>query len=105
MVEQSHMTHFVPDLQPLTGEHAEIQQFVLENREGKDFLGHLRELFAFLLPLFQREQRSYLTIAFGCTGGRHRSVAMALHMRDILKTLGYDVTVRHREIQKEKIET
>ncbi len=97
--------HFVPDLQPLTGEHAEIQQFVLENKEGKDFLGHLREFFAFLLPLFEREHRSYLTIAFGCTGGRHRSVAMVLQMRDILKTLGYDVTLRHREIQKEKIET
>ena len=97
--------HFVRDLQPLTGEHAEIQQFVLENKEGKDFLGHLRELFAFLLPLFEREQRSYLTVAFGCTGGRHRSVAMCLQMRDILKTLGYDVIVRHREIQKEKVET
>ena len=96
--------HFVPDLQPLTGEHDEIQQFVLNNQEGKDFLEHLRKLFAFLLPLFEREQRSYLTIAFGCTGGRHRSVAMSLQMRDVLKALGYDVTLRHREIQKEKIE-
>ena len=96
--------HFVRDLQPLTGEHAEIQQFVLENKEGRDFLGHLRELFAFLLPLFEREQRSYLTIAFGCTGGRHRSVAMSLRMKDILKTLGHDVIVRHREIQKETVE-
>lgn len=97
--------HFVPDLQPLTGEHPEIQQFVLENKEGKDFLGHLRDLFAFLLPLYEREHRSYLTIAFGCTGGRHRSVAMALSMKDILKTLGYDVTIRHREIQEEKVES
>lgn len=97
--------HFVPDLQPLTGEHPEIQQFVLENKECKDFLGHLRDLFAFLLPLYEREHRSYLTIAFGCTGGRHRSVAMALSMKDILKTLGYDVTIRHREIQEEKVES
>jgi UPF0042 nucleotide-binding protein len=96
--------HFVPDLQPLTGEHDEIQQFVLNNQEGKDFLEHLRKLFAFLLPLFEREQRSYLTIAFGCTGGRHRSVAMSLQVRDVLKALGYDVTLRHREIQKVKIE-
>jgi UPF0042 nucleotide-binding protein len=92
--------HFVPDLQLLTGEHAEIQQFVLDNQEGQDFLGHLRELFAFLLPLFEREQRSYLTIAFGCTGGRHRSVSMAIHMKDLLKTFGYEVTLRHREIKK-----
>ena len=97
--------HFVPDLQPLTGEYLEIQQFVLENQEGKDFLGHLRDLFAFLLPLFEREQRNYLTIAFGCTGGRHRSVAMVLSMKDILKTLGYDVTLRHREIKSEQVET
>jgi UPF0042 nucleotide-binding protein len=97
--------HFVPDLQPLTGEHIEIQQFVLDNKEGKDFLGHLRELFGFLLPLFEREQRSYLTIAFGCTGGRHRSVSMALYMRDILKVLGYESTLRHREIQQEHVET
>ncbi len=97
--------HFVQDLQPLTGEHADIQQFVLGNKEGKDFLGHLKSFFTFSLPLFEREQRSYLTIAFGCTGGRHRSVAMALNMRDFLKTLGYEVNVRHREIQKEIIET
>jgi len=97
--------HFVPELQPLTGERAEIQQYVLANKEGKEFLGHLRELFQFLLPLFEREQRSYLTIAFGCTGGRHRSVSMAIHMKDILKTFGYEVTLRHREIQKEKNES
>jgi len=95
--------HFVPDLQPLTGEHTEIQQFVLDNKEGKDFLGHLRELFAFLLPLFEREQRSYLTIAFGCTGGRHRSVSMVLYMQDIIEALGYEATIRHREIQNEQV--
>ncbi len=97
--------HFVQDLKPLTGEHADIQKFVLGNKEGKDFLGHLQSFFTFLLPLFEREQRSYLTIAFGCTGGRHRSVAMALQMKDILKILGYEVNVRHREIQKEIIES
>ena len=96
--------HFVPDLQPLTGEHADIQQFVLDNKEGKDFLRHLQELFEFLLPLFEREQRTYLTIAFGCTGGRHRSVSMAIHMKDILKTLGYEITLRHREIHTEHVE-
>lgn len=90
--------HFVPNLQPLTGEHNEIQRFILETREAKAFLEHLRGFFAFLLPLFEREQRSYVTIAFGCTGGRHRSVTIALHMKEILKTIGYDVTTHHREI-------
>jgi RNase adapter protein RapZ len=93
--------HFVPDLQPLTGEHADIQRFVLDTREAKFFLEHLKELFAFLLPLFEREQRSYVTVAFGCTGGRHRSVAIVLCMKNTLKTLGYDVTIHHREISKE----
>jgi UPF0042 nucleotide-binding protein len=97
--------HFVPELQSLTGEQHEIQHFVLENKEGKAFIGHLRELFAFLLPLFEREHRSHLTIAFGCTGGRHRSVSVALYMKDILKKLGHDVTLRHREIQEVDIES
>lgn len=95
--------HFVPDLQPLTGEHPHIQQFVLDAEEGDTFIHHIKRLLAFLLPLFEREQRSYLTIAFGCTGGRHRSVAIALRMKEELKRLGYEATVRHREIHSEKV--
>jgi RNase adapter protein RapZ len=97
--------HFVPDLQPLTGEHPNIQDFVLNSREGAAFIEHVKGLFTFLLPLFEKEQRSYLTIAFGCTGGRHRSVAVLLRMKDIFEKLGYDVTLRHREIQNEKVQT
>ncbi len=96
--------HFVPDLQPLTGEHPDIQDFVLNSREGTAFIEHVKGLFTFLLPLFEKEQRSYLTIAFGCTGGRHRSVAVLLRMKDIFEKLGYDVTLRHREIQNEKVQ-
>ncbi|MGE0472259.1 MAG: RNase adapter RapZ [Nitrospirales bacterium] len=95
--------HFVPHLQPLTGEHPDIQQFVLDTKEGDTFLQHVKELLAFLLPLFEREQRSYLTVAFGCTGGRHRSVALALRMKAELKRLGYEATLRHRELQSEKV--
>ena len=95
--------HFVPELQPLTGEHPDIQQFVLDTKEGAAFVQHVKELLAFLLPLFEREQRSHLTIAFGCTGGRHRSVALVLRMKETLKGLGYEATLRHREIQSEKV--
>jgi len=95
--------HFVPELQPLTGEHTDIQQFVLDTKEGAAFVQHVKDLLAFLLPLFEREQRSHLTIAFGCTGGRHRSVAMVLRIKETLKGLGYEATLRHREIQSEKI--
>ena len=91
--------NFVQALKPLTGEHEEVQQYVLETEEAITFLSHVNELFVFLLPLFERENRSYLTIAIGCTGGRHRSVSIALRLRDMLGQLGYQVDIRHREIQ------
>ena len=90
--------HFVPELKPLTGNEEEIQQYVLENKEAQDFLAHMKSFFAFLLPLFEREQRSYLTIAIGCTGGRHRSVAIANKMKDLFAHLGYNATLRHRHM-------
>jgi UPF0042 nucleotide-binding protein len=91
--------HFVEALNPLTGEHEEVQQYVLETHEAKTFLLHMNELFAFLLPQFERENRSYLTIAIGCTGGRHRSVTIAIRLQEMLGQLGYQVEIRHREIQ------
>lgn len=91
--------HFIPALNPLTGEDEEVQRYVLDSHEAQTFLGHLTELFTFLLPLFERENRSYLTIAIGCTGGRHRSIAIAIRLRDIFGKLGYQVEIRHREIQ------
>ena len=94
--------HFVPSLNPLTGENEEVQRYVLETHEAKTFLSHLNELFTFLLPLFERENRSYLTIAIGCTGGRHRSIAIAIRLREILGSLGYPVEIRHREVQSSK---
>jgi UPF0042 nucleotide-binding protein len=95
--------HFVPELQPLTGAHPDIQHFIFDTKEGTAFLQHIKELLAFLLPLFEREQRSHLTIAFGCTGGRHRSVAIAIRIKEELQGLGYEASIRHREIQNEKV--
>ncbi len=94
--------YFIPELQPLTGEHPDIQHYVLQSKEAQVFLHHVRELCSFLLPLFEREQRSYFTLAFGCTGGQHRSVAISLHTKDMLEKMGYDVTIRHREIDSQK---
>jgi len=93
--------YFVPDLKPLTGQDLQVQEYVLQTKEAQGFVQHIRELCSFLLPLFEREQRSYLTIAFGCTGGQHRSVAIAIHTTEILKKIGYDVELRHREIPQE----
>ncbi|GJL56556.1 MAG: nucleotide-binding protein [Nitrospirales bacterium] len=97
--------YFVPSLQSLTGEEKEVQKYVLETSEAQSFLQHLQGLFAFLLPLFEREQRSYLTIAIGCTGGRHRSVVMAIQLGEILDALGYKALLRHREIVSSSTET
>ncbi|GJL64653.1 MAG: nucleotide-binding protein [Nitrospirales bacterium] len=97
--------YFVPSLQALTGEEKEVQTYVLETVEAQSFLQHLQGLFSFLLPLFEREQRSYLTIAIGCTGGRHRSVVMAIQLGEMLEKLGYKALLRHREIVSTSTET
>ena len=90
--------YFVPSLQTLTGEDEEVKKYVLETKEAQSFLQHLQGLMAFLLPLYEREQRSYLTIAVGCTGGRHRSVAIAMKLREMFEKFGYTALLRHREI-------
>ncbi|MGE0645117.1 MAG: RNase adapter RapZ [Nitrospira sp.] len=91
---------FVPDLKPLPGNDPRVRQFVLMDPDTAPFIDHLEHLLTFLLPLFQRERRSYLTIAIGCTGGRHRSVAIASHLCESLKALGYEVGLKHRDIDK-----
>ena len=92
--------HFVPELRPLTGNDKNIQQYVLDNNEAQGFLEHMKAFFAFLLPLFERERRSYLTIAIGCTGGRHRSVAIANKVQELFGWLGYNVTLSHRDLDR-----
>ena len=92
--------NFVPELKHLTGEDVRVQSFVLDDPNARAFLDHLQSLFKFLLPLFERERRSYLTIGFGCTGGRHRSVTVAVSLKSCFAGLGYDVDLRHRDIQR-----
>lgn len=92
--------NFVPELKPLTGENELVQRYVLNSRETEGLLQHLERLFAFLLPLFERERRSYLTVGVGCTGGRHRSVAIALQLHRIFSAQGYGVTMRHRDMHR-----
>jgi UPF0042 nucleotide-binding protein len=92
--------NFVEHLKSLTGEDAAVRSYVLGDSETQAFLTHLDNLFTFLIPLFERERRSYLTIAFGCTGGRHRSVAIACRLKDTFVGMGYEVALRHRDIHK-----
>ncbi|ALA57668.1 RNase adapter RapZ [Nitrospira moscoviensis] len=92
--------YFVPDLKPLPGDDPRVRTFVLTDPDAIALIQQLEGLFKFLIPLFEREQRSYLTIAVGCTGGRHRSVAIAGRLQESLTSLGYDVVVKHRDLQK-----
>lgn len=91
---------FVPELKPLSGDDPLVRTFVLTDPDAVSLMEHLEDLLKFLLPLFQRERRSYLTIGIGCTGGRHRSVAIASRLRESLSSLGYEVGLKHRDIDK-----
>ena len=91
---------FVPELKPLSGDDPLVRTYVLTDPDARSLIEHLEGLLKFLLPLFQRERRSYLTIGIGCTGGRHRSVAVANRLRESLSALGYEVGLKHRDIDK-----
>jgi RNase adapter protein RapZ len=93
--------HFVPGLRLLDGRDARVREFVLENAEGRELLKHLRDFLTFLLPRYEREGKAYLTIAIGCTGGRHRSVTLAEVLKKFLDELGYAPTVVHRDLERE----
>ena len=91
---------FVPDLKPLTGEDPRVRNYVLDDPDAIAFIGKLDNLFQFLIPLFERERRSYLNVGIGCTGGRHRSVAIALRLQGCFAAVGYQVSVIHRDLHK-----
>ena len=91
---------FVPELKPLTGEDMKVQDYVLRDPAAAPFIEQLENLFKFLFPLFERDQRSYVNIGIGCTGGRHRSVTIARRLQEIFASLGHEVSVTHRDLQK-----
>lgn len=91
---------FVPALKPLPGDDPRVRAFVLSDPDAIDLLVQLESMLKFLIPLYEREQRSYLTIAIGCTGGRHRSVAIAGRLRESLGAIGHEVILKHRDLQK-----
>jgi UPF0042 nucleotide-binding protein len=89
--------HYEPALKPLTGRDPAVASFIATDPDYAPFLGHLRGLIGPLLPRFDAEGKSYLTIAVGCTGGRHRSVAVAEALADWLRGAGRSVTLSHRD--------
>ena len=92
--------HFEPSLRPHTGEHPAVAAYVLKHERTEALLDQLRRLLDFLLPLYDEEGKAYLTIGIGCTGGRHRSVAIADQLAQDLRSLGREVNVTHRDAEK-----
>jgi UPF0042 nucleotide-binding protein len=89
---------FDPALRPLDGESEPIRRFVRGDPEAAEFLRRYGELLDYLIPLYEKEGKAYLTIAVGCTGGRHRSVVMARAIFEHLQTRGKRVSLAHRDI-------
>src|SRR6185312_6745910 len=93
--------YFVEALSASTGEEANVREFVLGNEDAREFLDKSQGLLEFLLPRAEREGKAYLTVAVGCTGGRHRSVAV---VQELAKRLPrrHPLTVRHRDLARGK---
>lgn len=89
--------HFIPELRPYTGRHPKVAKYIRSFPQTGEFIERIGELLVYLLPHYVREGKSYLTIGFGCTGGRHRSVMIAEELRKKLAAAGYKVKVTHRD--------
>jgi len=91
--------HFIPEMKELTGEAERVRAYVLDNDVARAFLQKYRDLLDFLIPLYEKEGKAYLTIAIGCTGGRHRSVAVAQSIFEFINRPERRVEIAHRDIE------
>jgi len=89
--------HFVPEFRPLTGRHPRVAKFIRGFPQTQEFITRISDLLIYLLPHYIEEGKSYLTIAFGCTGGQHRSVMIAEEVKKRLAKAGYRVKCEHRD--------
>ncbi len=92
--------HFVPEFRPLTGRHPSVAKYIRSFPQTREFISRISELLVYLLPHYIHEGKSYLTIAFGCTGGQHRSVMIAEEVAKHLRQAGYRLKVVHRDSPK-----
>jgi UPF0042 nucleotide-binding protein len=92
--------HFVPALRKFTGRDAKVRRFIRSFPQTGEFLKRMESLLAYLMPHYIEEGKSYLTIAFGCTGGKHRSVMLAEEIKKALEKRKYASKVFHRDIEK-----
>jgi len=91
---------FVEELRDRTGLETEVSEFIKSQEVFKKYFLFLSDFLVYLIPLFEKEGKSYLTICFGCTGGKHRSVFIASELAEQLTTMGYSVSTVHRDIEK-----
>jgi len=92
--------HFVPGLREQTGQDEEVREYLDRQPDFAELVERLAELLAYLLPRYRRENRSYLSVAIGCTGGRHRSVAVCEALKGALETRGWPARLIHRDISR-----
>jgi UPF0042 nucleotide-binding protein len=92
--------HFVPELKRLSGHDRRVVNFLNSDAEVKETLKRFTDLLSYLLPLYKREGKSYVTVGIGCTGGRHRSVMIANALARALRKAGFDAHASHRDVRK-----
>lgn len=92
---------YIEELKAQTGNDAPVQEYVMQFKESKVFLKKLEDMIEFLLPLYVDEGKTSLTVAIGCTGGKHRSITMANKLADKVRELGYEANPVYRDIGKE----
>lgn len=92
--------HFVPRLRRFTGRDSAVRRYIRSFPQTGEFLRRIQGLLVYLMPHYVEEGKSYLTIAFGCTGGKHRSVMLAEEVKKSLEKRGYSAKVSHRDIEK-----
>jgi UPF0042 nucleotide-binding protein len=92
--------YFVENLKNFDGHHAAVKDYVLKNKESKEFLKKILDLMALLIPLYEKEGKVRLNVAMGCTGGKHRSVVMANELSSYFSAMKYMVNLNHRDINK-----
>ncbi len=94
--------HFIDELRPFTGNEPRVREFVLKQGETRAFITHLLDFVDFLLPLYQKEGKTHLNIAIGCTGGQHRSVVIANYLGEHLAQKNFSFSLTHRDLAEQR---
>lgn len=93
--------YYIPELKPKTGMDADVDNYVMSFPESKKFLNKLNDILSFLIPFYVKEGKTQLVVGVGCTGGKHRSVAIANHLGNMQKDKGSSAVIQHRDMEKD----